>query len=518
MAVGTPIIGTPSGANGAALTVAFPIGMGIVANDIVVMYAVFYANSGTVPTVINWTSGLTGAPATWTWTQGELVTVKDGSGVAKGVAGWAWARATGSFSGSCGNITANGTSGANSGSLMNSVKIPGCVTSGDPFEDKDFLNPNNTTTVDFPACDMARSSGGMSLLLFCHTDNINIGTPTNWTAVASGSNGSTQGLDSGVDADYRIPGATGTYDPATVSFTAGNNLGWATFHIIFTDTAGGPTTHFGVTSLPITFNRVVAGTKKTFSTLAMPITFGAVTQGRRKVFSQVLFPITFDKVVSGQRKTFSQLAFPITFGKAVSGQRKTFSQLSFPITFGKAISGRKTTFGQLAFPIVFGKAVNGQRKTFSQLSLPITFGKTVSGYRTTFSQFSLPITVSIFTTGEVSTGPVTHFGELTMPVTFGKNIVGQRKTFSQVIAPFIFTITSDGQRHTFSALELPITLNANVESGRVEVHGVIDLDFILDINTDGSVKLAGMILNEALALYLGETEVLAVYVGSEQVW
>ena len=198
MAVTTPVIGTPSGSNGALLTVAFPVGMGITAGDIVVMYAVFYANLGTVPTAIDWTSALTGAPATWTWTQAELVPVKDGSGVTKGVAGWAWARATGSFSGAAGSISANGTSGANSGALMNSVRVRGCVASGDPYEDKDVLNPNNTTTVDWPACDMARSSGGMILLLFCHTDNINIGTPTNWTGVTSGSNGSTQGLDSAV--------------------------------------------------------------------------------------------------------------------------------------------------------------------------------------------------------------------------------------------------------------------------------------------------------------------------------
>lgn len=516
MAVSAPILGTPSGANGAALTVALPIGMGITTDDIVVMYAVFYANSGTVPTAIDWTSGLTGAPATWTWTQGELVDIKNASGVVKGVAGWAWARATGAFNGSCGTISANGTSGANSGSMMNSVRVRGCINTGDPYEDKDFLNPNFTTTIDWPACDMSRSTGGMSLILFCLSDNLNIGTPANWTAV--GSNASTQGLDSGVDSDYRIPGATGTYDPANGSIAAGNALGWATFHIMFTDTAGGPTTHFGASSMAMTFGKAVSGIKTTFSSLTMPITFGAVTNGRRTALGQLSMPITFGKAVSGQRTALGQLSMPIAFGKAVSGHKTTFGQLSSSTIFGKSVSGHKTTFGQLSLPISIGINTSGIRSTYGSLSLPITFQKTVNGHKTTFGSLSLPITMSMFVDGIIWTGPATHFGSISMPITFGKDVGGHKTTFGQVVSPFIFSVTSDGQRRTFSALQLPIIFDANVESGRVTAHGSVELELIFGMSTSGIIKLPSVVLNEAVALYLGEQQITAVYVGGEQVW
>lgn len=208
--------------------------MGIVADDIVIMFAVFYANSGTVPTDIDFTGSLTGAPAGWTWTK-TLVTIKDSGGTAKGVAGWAWARATGSFNGSCGSITGNGTAGASSGALMQSVKIGGCVTGEDPYEDAQSNNPNYTATVDWPAADMQRSTTGLSLIALLNSDNVNIGTPSSWTTLTS--NASTQGSDSGLDIDYRAPGATGTYDPANGSMGANNQFGWATFHIVLTDTS-----------------------------------------------------------------------------------------------------------------------------------------------------------------------------------------------------------------------------------------------------------------------------------------
>lgn len=211
------------------------LGQGIVANDVVFLVALFYASGGgTVPTAITWPTADANFPTGWTPV--NVSATKDSGGTATGIAGWAWSRAAGSVGGGVSySISGNGTAGANSSSLGQIIKIGGCVTSGDPYEDAQVNNPNYTSTVDWPAATMNRSTGGTSVIILQNTDNVNIGNPASWTALVS--NATTQGLDSGLDVDYRQPGATGTYDPADGSMGANNNLGWVTHHIIFTDTA-----------------------------------------------------------------------------------------------------------------------------------------------------------------------------------------------------------------------------------------------------------------------------------------
>lgn len=235
MAVGAPIAGTAGGANGAAVAPATLLGQGIVANDVVFLLAGFYASAGgTVPTAITWPSADANFPSGWTPV--NEVATKNAAGTATGIAGWAWSRAAGSVGGGVSySISANGTTGANSSSLGQIFKIGGCVTSGNPYEDAQVNNPNYTSTVDWPAASMNRSTGGTSVIMLWNTDNVNIGNPASWTALVS--NATTQGLDSGLDVDYRQPGATGTYDPANGTMGANNNLGWAAYHVIFTDTA-----------------------------------------------------------------------------------------------------------------------------------------------------------------------------------------------------------------------------------------------------------------------------------------
>jgi len=306
----------------------------------------------------------------------------------------------------------------------------------------------------------------------------------------------------------------------------------------FKPAAGGPETFYGSLAMPITLNREVVGFKETFGQTLFPVTFGKAVAGHKQTFGQTLFPITFGKAVLGQRKTFGQIALPIVFGKEVLGQRKTFGQTLFPITFGKAVLGQRKTFGQIALPISFGKAVAGSRKTFGQLLLPITFGKAVAGRKQTFGQFAVPvvfskavdgrrqtfgqlvfpITTTIFVDGFVTTGPITHFGQLSLPLTFDKLVTARRQTFGQFAAPFIFDAASQGWRQTFSEFELPVTFAVVVESGPVGAYGVIDLGLVLTMNTAGIIQYDSVILNDAVALYLGETEILAVYAGDIQVW
>jgi hypothetical protein len=227
MAVGTPVAGTSSQDDGDTLELGLPAS--VAADDIIILWAVFHGEPGTdtIPTTITWPGGYTEIAALATFNAG---------GTQTGVVGAAWTRAAGGESGTV-NVSSNGSVSATAGSLGNCCRVPGCVTSGDPWEDLATANPNYTTTVDRPAVDMTRSNGGLSLLLHGNTDNVNIATPTDWTALTS--NGGTQGADSGFDSDYRSPGATGTYDPANGTQTSGNARGWAIIHLMLTDTSSG---------------------------------------------------------------------------------------------------------------------------------------------------------------------------------------------------------------------------------------------------------------------------------------
>jgi hypothetical protein len=320
-------------------------------------------------------------------------------------------------------------------------------------------------------------------------------------------------------------------------------------------------TYFGAVSFPITFGKDVSGRRKAFGQVIFPITFNKDVIGQRKTFGQLLSPFIFGKDVRGQRKTFGQTAlpiniviatagirlgvtrygvvdFPVIFGKDVRGQRKTFSQLAMPMTFSKAVAARRTTFGQIVFPIIFtkeavghkevfgqlsmqtlfGKETAGRRQTFSQFALPVIFSKNVAGRKQTFGRVLFPINVAIFTTGHGWQGAQTHFGQLAMPLTFSKQVAGRRKTFGQISSPLLFGTASQGWRRTFTELELPIDFETEVKSGPVGTYGLVDLDLLLTMNTAGLIKLFGVILNDALELHLGEQDILAAYVGSEQVW
>src|SRR5574338_282354 len=162
MAVGVPTAGTANGQTGGAVNPTLPAG--IAADDTIVGWAIFYANSGTVPTAITWPAG---------FAEGASAVVKNASGTAIGIAGWAWKRADGTESGQL-SISANGSNGPQCSSLGNFAKISGCTTTGDPFEDQQVNAPNFVTAVNWPAATMARSTGGLSLILFLNSDNNNV--------------------------------------------------------------------------------------------------------------------------------------------------------------------------------------------------------------------------------------------------------------------------------------------------------------------------------------------------------
>jgi hypothetical protein len=343
----------------------------------------------------------------------------------------------------------------------------------------------------------------------------------------------------------------------------------------------GPTTYYGALTLPVTYNQVVQGRRQTFSQVAAPFIFSKEVQGRRKAFGQVAAPFIFSKDVQAQRKTFGQLLSPYLFSKDVRGQRKTFGQTALPVNvaiatsgfrvglthygitalpigFSSATDGRRKAFGQVSLSSVFSKDVRGQRKTFGQISLPIIFtkeaigrewvygqlsmqtlfGKEVSGRRKTFSQLAfllnftkdtqarrktfgqtaLPLNFLAFVDGQSFVGPKTYYGRLDSPFVFNKQVAARRQTFGQVISPLLFGSASQGWRHTFGEFEFPIDFDIDTETGFIEAHGQILLPITIDFEVDGRIIRPGIVLNDALAVYLGLKPVRAVYTKDQKVW
>lgn len=226
MAVGIPVAGTTSSGSVGPVSPTLPAS--VAANDILVLAACPHAAGTTSPpTAITWPS---------LFVQGGLLALKDATGAQTGCFGWAWARAAGGETGTR-SISYNGTGDS---CTSQAFKIPGAVTSGDPWEDLQSNNPNYTTAVTWPSATMTLSSGGLSFLLWGVADNLTSTVPAGWTS--SSANGTTTGSDTEVDSRYRQPGATGTYSPAGFTLSApgagSGAYGWANFHIMFTDTAG----------------------------------------------------------------------------------------------------------------------------------------------------------------------------------------------------------------------------------------------------------------------------------------
>jgi hypothetical protein len=278
---------------------------------------------------------------------------------------------------------------------------------------------------------------------------------------------------------------------------------------------------FGQLLSPYIFGESFAGFKKTFGQTATPLTFTIATAAIRPgitLFGALTFPITFVKDVNGRRKTFSQTALPLIFAKEVGGRRKTFSLILFPITFTKEAVGRKNVFGQLSAQTLFGKETAGQRKTFSQFVRPFTFVEVTAGRKQTFGQIAWPITIPIYVAGFGWTGAQTYFGSLSAQIAFNKQVAAQRKTFGQITAPYFLGEFIQGARKTFSNLQKTIVIDLEVVNVHIGAHGIVELDLILTTVTNGRIPVSGVILNDALALYLGDQALVAAYAGSEEVW
>lgn len=341
MAVTAPVAGTNAGSNGIALSTVIIAGQGVTTGDIVVIFAVFYSQSGTAPTAITWPGAITNLPA---FTQGRLTAIRDAGGVQRGVAGWAWSRATGTVTTPANlTVSSNGTTGASSGAHAQNIRVRGCVATGDPWEAETVNAPNHTTTLDWPAATMSRSTGGMSCVAFCHSDNVNVGNSASWTALVS--NASTQGLDSAIDIDYRIPGATGTYDPANGTVGASNALGWAAFHIMFTDTAGGPTAYtLDCQPATYTFTPAQAGLARGLFIDAAPAAY-ALTP------ADAGFPL--GRALNAQPASYAFTPFAAEFGKALSlnAEPASFSFTAFAagLNVGRTLSADPAAYSLSAF-------------------------------------------------------------------------------------------------------------------------------------------------------------------------
>ena len=172
---------------------------------------------------ISWPSG---------YTEGQQVDIKNSAGTVIGRAGWAWKRADGTEDGLSQTITRSGDSGTDSSFQAHCHKIPGCKTTGDPFDTPPTpVNPNATATVDWPSCTTTSAEVCLVLYRLLGGANASVGTPASWTVFES--RGGTTGTDGACDIDYRQVTSTGTYDPANGTHTLDADCAHAQFQVPF---------------------------------------------------------------------------------------------------------------------------------------------------------------------------------------------------------------------------------------------------------------------------------------------
>ena len=338
-------------------------------------------------------------------------------------------------------------------------------------------------------------------------------------------------------------------------------FGQITAPFVFVKDLQGQRKTFGQIAAPFVFSKDVQGRLKVFGQIASPFLFFKDVQARRKTFGQILSPYLFSKDIRGQRKTFSSIDSPITipisiagsrvgltlygvvarpiaFGAAVDGKRKTFGQIVAPFAFVKDLRGQRKTFGQTSLPIIFikeavgrewmygqtsmqtlfGKEVSGRRKTFGQLAFPMNFTRDLRGSRKTFGKIDDLLIFTAFVDGRGFVGSKTYYGKIDSPFTFSKQFSASRKTFGRIIAPHIFGSASQGIRQTFGELDFPMDLLFDAETGLIEAYGQVSLPMLVEFDVTGNVRVSGIILNDALALYLGIKPVEAVYTEGIKVW
>jgi hypothetical protein len=299
-------------------------------------------------------------------------------------------------------------------------------------------------------------------------------------------------------------------------------------------------TTFGQITALFTFVKDVLTSKTTFGQLTIPVTFVKNVDGKRTTFSSLLRPFVFSKDVSAHKTTFAQVDMPVVFLKEVSGVKETFAQIDFPITatfavvaevqgirfgatsmslvFVKETSGQRETFGQIASPYIFIPSTQGLRTTFGAFDRPFVFSKEIVGQRETFGQIVFPINATFVVVGESESGGAQYYGQLAMGLVFDEQITGYREAFGQIAAPYLFATTSAGTKTTFGQLESQIDFVIDAKTGRVEAFSQLAFEILLGLETMGFVRPPNVILNLAKAVYLGSTEVDAVYVDSQNVW
>ena len=147
-----------------------------------------------------------------------------------------------------------------------------------------------------------------------------------------------------------------------------------------------------------------------------------------------------------------------------------------------------TEFGAVTMPLDFGVYIDGQAVAppveLGQLDLPISFGASVDGQAVAppveLGQLDLPISFGASVDGQ-AVGPGVELGQLALPISFGASVDGQAVAPPAVIE--------------YGSVTMPLQLRLRVSTG------------------EGST-----ILNDAVAIYLGNTPVVAVYTDNQQVW
>lgn len=217
-APGPPVAGTFAAAQSGTVSPTLPAG--IVADEVVIVCALSHNPNGPT-TALGWPAG---------YTEIFQDDVFDSGGTKLGRAGAAWHRATGAESGTI-NVTRDGDTGTDTLFPCMVWRVTGCKTTGNPYDvvQRNSPNPGGSATLDFPSITTLVADALIMSIGMVGGSNTSYGTPASWTTGSS--NGSNSGTDGTIDMDYRAPGATGSYDPASPTITVDADTAWETFQI-----------------------------------------------------------------------------------------------------------------------------------------------------------------------------------------------------------------------------------------------------------------------------------------------
>lgn len=171
-----------------------------------------------------------------------------------------------------------------------------------------------------------------------------------------------------------------------------------------------------------------------------------------------------------------------------------------------------------SIPVVASTAVTALKHQFATgLSIPVVATAASTALHKRFEPLALPITATALLTDQADFKDLTRGVNVAATVTITEGFGGAIETGRQILVTATVGCTD---RADFNDLVKALDVVAGVSlTDQADYHQLLAVLIVATIKaTDLQRYASGVILNTALALYLGEQEVVAAYVGDTQVW